>query len=109
MADTVCLDSIRRIVSPTDAFQVIDSIERHDFSMRPEHNCRAFFDAPDQISRHAVFETVGANEKMHTPCCLCKKQCGLAGRITTADDNDLVSAAQLCLDKRRPVVNSRAF
>ena len=80
-----------------------------DLGVRAQDDRRVLFDAPNQIARHALGQTVRPDEHVHLLGGLREKHRGLTGGVSTAHHDHLLTAAHLRLDKRRPVVDTRAF
>ena len=97
------------IVSPTDAFEALVSLEGHNFGVRTKHNGGCFLDAPDQITRHGVGQSSGTHQQMNLLGGLRQKNRGLPSRVSPADHDHFFSAAKLRFDEGGGVINAGAL
>src|SRR5271157_6536687 len=70
---------------------------------------RMLRDPLDQIARHRLRKGLSANQHVNLVGSLCQEDCCLAGRIAAADDDDLITSAELRLHERSRVINSISF
>src|SRR2546425_8720070 len=84
VANVVSFDVSQLTISPRDALQMIASCECRDLCVCSQDNCRALLDAPNQISRHTLSQPARTDQHVHPPGCLRKKDCGLAGGISSS-------------------------
>ncbi len=91
-AYVVIFDAPRLIVPPLYALKMIAPFEGREFSGCSQDNCRALFDATDQIARHALCQPARPNQHVDTPGCLSKEDCSLAGGIPSPYYNYLFTA-----------------
>src|SRR5260370_23336296 len=96
-------------ISPRYALKLITPVEGRDFRVRSQVNCRAFFDASNQISRHTLCQPARTDQHVHALGGLRKKHRGLPRRVPCSDDDHLGTAAQLRLKMSGAVINASAF
>src|SRR6267154_4849435 len=96
-------------VPPTHTPKVFGAIERDNFSMWKDRDVRSFLDPPNQIARHSVCQPVSSDHHENMLCAFSQEHCRLTGRISTANDDDLLVLAELSLDKRCTVIDSNTF
>ena len=91
------------------AFKVIVSVERNHFSVCMKFYIRRLFDAPDQVARHRLSQTLRSNQHRDSSGRLREKDCCLTGRVAAAHDNYFFTATQLRFQMRGPVVDTNAL
>ena len=86
------------------------SLERDDLRARVEDDRRVVLDAADQIARHRLRrDPAPGRPHARGSRCLGEEDGRLAGRVSAADDDDLLAAAERRLDGRRAVVDAGAL
>src|ERR1700678_3804587 len=96
-------------VPPSHTPKVFGAIERDNFSMWKDRDVRSFFDPPNQIGRHSVFQPVCFNHHENMLCGFSQKQCRLTGRTPPANDACPPAFALVSLDKRCTAIDSNPF
>src|SRR6266550_4279964 len=74
-----------------------------------QRDSRILFNAPDQISRHSVGQTIGSYEHVDVSRRLGEGHRSLSRRVAAANDANLFTGAQLRLDERGAVVHAGIF
>src|SRR5262249_51476352 len=72
-------------------------------------NVRCRRDPIDKIAGHRSIKTGGADRKVHSACVRREEDCGLAGGISSTNQNDIASCAQVCFDWRCPIRDAGSF
>ena len=103
------LDDPGLTVTALDALEMPNAVERHELGSRVNRNRRMVVDATYEVPRHRLCQGILANEQVDVPGGLREEHRGLAGGIASADDDDLLSDAQLRLHARGRVVHAGAF
>jgi hypothetical protein len=93
-------------VSPSDAFEVLSSLQICDLSFIVQVDLGILVDAFDEIARHRVRKLAGTYQHVDFGGSLGEKNGGLPSRIPATDDHDLFPIAQLRLHTRRAVVDA---
>src|SRR5260370_34953558 len=83
--------------------------ERGQFDTRMNSHVWQRYDAFDQVVRPAVLKVWASDEQMHVLGVRRQKHRCLPCRIATANQQHRLLAAQPCLERRSPVVDSAAF
>src|SRR5258707_315382 len=96
-------------ISPRYALKMITPFEGRDFRVRSQVNCRAFFDASNQISRHALCQPARTDQHVHALGGLREEYRGLPRRVPCSDDDHLCTATQLRLKMSSAVIDASAF
>src|SRR5262249_54270525 len=91
------LDVSRRRVSPRQRLEMALANEVDDFRLGSDGNRWMRFESTNQIPRHALRECFRANEDVDMSRGAGEKHRRLSSGIASTDDNDLFTAAQLCL------------
>src|ERR1051325_1488471 len=87
-------------------FQAPVALERDDLRVGSQGNGRDLFDAANQISRHALRQSPGADQQMDAPGASGEEARGLPRRIASAHDDDLFALAEVGFHMRSSVVNT---
>src|SRR5262249_50794621 len=97
-------------IAPAHRFQVARlPLERTDFSAGDQLDVRLRGDAIDEIARHARRQARAAHQQPDLTHLARQVYRGLTGGVARAHERDLLPGAELPLDRRGPVVNTRAL
>src|ERR1700733_7125816 len=91
---------------PDGVLQSIGAVEFRELRARVQGDVRRLFDAANEILRHALGQTVGADQHVHAPTGPGEKDRSLARGITAADDRDLFGRTQRSLQVSGSIVDA---
>src|SRR5712692_9077431 len=105
------MDAARSVlcIAPVYALQPRAALQRFDLGPCRQRDLWGSFNAGDQVPRHGLGEPRPAHQQMDMTGELREEHSGLAGRVSSSDDGDLLVAADLGLDRGRAVIDSGAF
>jgi len=85
------------------------ALKSHDFRMEVDDNRLALLDAPNQIARHALRQSLGSDEHVNASGCGSEKDGSLSRRVAAADYDQVLALTHLRLDECRAVVHTRTL
>jgi hypothetical protein len=68
VADIAGFNGSGLIVPPLHTLEMVASFKRGDFRVRPQLDVWTFFDATNQVPRHAVPQSAAGDQQMQVPC-----------------------------------------
>src|SRR5260370_42361436 len=85
---------------------MIVTFKGNDFAVGAQVDGGTLFNAPNQITRHCLGQSIGADDHVYAPDRLRQKDCRLTRGISATNHYDFFTATQLCLKVRSAIVNT---
>ncbi|MEA2880470.1 MAG: hypothetical protein QOF14_5666 [Hyphomicrobiales bacterium] len=94
--------------TPADCFQhAVTPLKRRDVRLRHDFHVGQSGDPVDEVARHGPGQVRSANDHPDLGGLACQIDRGLPRRISSPDQGDFLSGAQLSFQWRRPIVDAR--